>query len=218
MFQKSFLFRFRIPCLHRETLWSQEGGTLDDACLLPSFRSLDDESIQPSKQEPVKFFAAWNPQGLAFSLRVSGKTRKPRFFPNNIEESDHFQICLDTRNVKDVHRATRFCHLLAFCPAAGQENQHHAAVQWLPIHRAKEHPNPIDIPSIKTRTELFKNGYQLDIFLPGKVLTGFHPQEYPQLGFHYALTDQEIGDHFFLVKPPLPHGQDPSVWGTLDLV
>jgi hypothetical protein len=208
MFSKSFLYRFRFPCKYAAV-----GTVLDGAFQLPKVNELEDSDVRSNL--PYDFLIGWNDTGLLFSLIVTSKKRSLWCRSTQPEESDGIQICLDTRNIKDIHRASRFCHRLVFMPIGNGREQSQPSAVWLPIHRAKEHPNTIDLSRIKMQSTVSASEYRLDVFLPGKILTGFDPVEYPNLGFHFVVQDQEHGNSYFLAAPPLPHDQDPSLWGTL---
>jgi hypothetical protein len=209
MMSKSFLYRFRFPCQYAVA----DTIALDESYQLPTIGRLEDSDLQ--SKSFFDFRIGWNETGLLVSLLVSEKKQSLWCRPTQPDESDGIQICLDTRDIKDIHRASRFCHRLLFMPLGSGREQSHPSVVWLPIHRAKEHPNPIDMSQIMMRSTVSTAGYRLNVFLPGKVLTGFDPIEYPHLGFHFAVMDKEHGNSYFLVAPPLPHDQDPSLWGTL---
>lgn len=216
---KRFLFQFRFPCHSVEKLWSTKGAGLEESHRVPDLSSLEIEELPPEALKPAyELRAGWNERGLAFSISVFGKKRYPWCRSVHPEESDGLQICLDTRDVKDVHRATRFCHRLVFLPMRDGSGKADPCVIWLPIHRAKGHPNPIDLNKIALVSRITTDGYELDMMIPREVLTGFDPREYPSLGFHFVLVDREIGNRYFLTSPPLPHDQDPSLWGALELV
>jgi hypothetical protein len=212
MFSKSFLYRFRFPCEYAVA------GTvdLDEIYRLPNLNRLEGNDLQG--RLPYDFRIGWNETGLIFSLIVTGKKQSLWCRSTQPDESDGIQICLDTRDIKDIHRATRFCHRLLFMPVGSGCDQSQPSAVWLPIHRAKEHPNAIDLLQIRMQSIIAVDGYRLNVFLPGKILTGFEPAEYSNLGFHFTLTDRECGNSYFLVAPPLPHDQDPSLWGTLDMI
>jgi len=211
MFSKSLLYRFRFPCAYVAV------GTpvLDETYQLPNINQMEDADQRDKLS--YDFRMGWNETGLFFSLTVFGKQQSLWCRTSQPDESDGVQICLDTRDIKDIHRASRFCHRLLFMPIGGGRDQAHPVSFWLPIHRAKEHPNSIDLSQIKMQSHVTPDGYCLHVFLPGKILTGFDPTEYPNLGFHFAIMDREGGNSYFLVSPPLPHDQDPSLWGTLTL-
>jgi hypothetical protein len=211
MFSRSFLYRFRFPCGYA----AAGTDSLDETYQLPNMSLLEDSTGQ--RKLPSDFRIGWNETGLRFSLIVSEKKQSLWCRSTQPDESDGIQICLDTRDIKDIHRASRFCHRLLFMPVGSGRDQSQPSAAWLPIHRAKEHPNSIDLSQIKMQSKVSAEGYRLDVFLPGRILTGFNPIEYPNLGFHFVVRDREYGDSYFLVAPPLPHDQDPSLWGTLSM-
>ncbi len=214
---KSFFFQFEMSCLYLPKLGGAGGPPdLDENYRLPSFAELEKSGPKIEDSPPVDFRIGWNEKGLALSIAVSGKKQQPWCRLAQPEESDGVQICLDTRDVRNVHRATRFCHRFVFLPLGGGTDGREPVVFWFPIHRAKAHPNAVETERIKIRGRLLKEGYQLDVVLPEDVLTGYEPAEFPRLGFHYAVLDREIGNHYLLVGPPFPHDNDPSLWGTLD--
>lgn len=213
MFSSPFLFRFRFLCRRIEKLPSVSGAGLNE-----SYRLHLPSPSDGNEYSPLDFRLAWNTDGIALSLFVSGKSRRPWCRVVNPEESDGIQICLDTRDMKDGHRATRFCHRLAFLPSGSGPSQSQPQVFWLPIHRAKAHPNPIVTEQIKLRGSIFENGYQIHAVIPADVLTGYDPAEHSLLGFHFAWLDQELGNRYFLAAPPFPHDQDPSLWASLELI
>ncbi|MDR1963445.1 MAG: hypothetical protein LBQ50_06675 [Planctomycetaceae bacterium] len=222
MFYKRFLFRFRFPCKHILKAWTGKGCDLDETYRLPNLAELETDSSRENFRTenttpPFELRVGWNNSGFAFSLLVFNKKQRPWCRAIHPEESDGIQICLDTRDVKDIHRATRFCHRLIFLPTGNGHSQTAPGVFWLPIHRAKDHPNPIDLEKIKLHNSIGVNGYRLDVWIPSEVLTGYDPKEHPNLGFHFALIDRELGNRFFLIEPPFPHDQDPSLWATLEL-
>jgi hypothetical protein len=207
-----FLFRFSLPCRYRENLWSAKGTGLTDDFRLASFEELENLPAQ------IEVRAAWNDGGLAFWVSVTGKKQAPWCRSSKPEDSDGFQVWIDTRDVHDVHRANRFCHQFLFLPVGGGRNLDESAAFLLPINRAKELPQPLKPGAVKTRSEKKKDGYLLEIFLPGDALTGFEPGEHPRLGFNYALLDRELGEHTLTVGSPMPYDEDPSLWATLELV
>ena len=213
MFSKPFLYRFRFPCEYVSSEHAGGGAVLDETHRLPNVGQLEYAGLRGKLL--YDFRVGWNESGLFFSLTVAGKTQSLWCRTTQPDESDGLQICLDTRDIKDIHRASRFCHRLLFMPIGGGREQSHPAAFWLPIHRAREHPSSIDLSQIKMQSQVSVDGYRLNMFLPGKILTGFDPMEYPNLGFHFVVMDREYGNSYFLVAPPLPHDQDPSLWGTL---
>ena len=212
---RRFFFQFAFECLYLPKLWMpglKEG--LDGGYRIPAF----DELEQMKSKSPVDCRIGWNEKGLSLSIAVLGKKRVPWCRLTHPEESDGVQICLDTRDVRNVHRATRFCHRFAFLPFGQGNGGKEPVVFWFPIHRAKGHPNPISPESIPIRSTVLEDGYRIDLTLPGSVLTGYEPLEHSRLGFHYYVVDQELGNCGFLADLPFPHDNDPSLWGVMECV
>jgi len=209
---KRFLFRFSIPCRHREKLWGPRGCELDAAYRLAGFAALE------NRKEPAELRAAWNASGLGFTLIVEGKKQAPWCRDSRMEDSDSLQLWIDTRNVHNVHRAGRFCHRFVSMPTGAGRNLDQPVAELLPIHRAKEHPKPIPERLLRVASRVSRTGYALDIFLPAESLTGYDPAEHPRLGFFYAVSDRELGEQTLGVGSPMPYQDDPSLWATLELV
>jgi hypothetical protein len=205
---KRFLFHFALPCGYREPLWTDK--PLEEQFRLASLAELENQT------SPIEARAAWSDEGLAFWFRVTGKRQAPWCRANRPDESDGVQLWIDTRDVHNVHRASRFCHRFVLSPCGGPDNR--AVAQWLPINRAREHPRAIKADQVHVRGKLFKDGYLVECFLAAGALTGFDPQEHPRLGFTFALTDRELGEHTLAVGSPMPYQEDPSFWATLELI
>ena len=208
----TFLFRFAVPCRRSEAVWSARGVDLDERYVLPSFGELDGRPVFADLR------AAWHEQGLTFVLRVAGKRQPPWCRASRIEDSDGLQVWLDTRDTHNIHRASRFCHRFAFLPAGGGRRDEEPVAQWLMINRAREHPKPVPDKTLLVRSEKRRDGYLLQAHIAAAALTGFDPAEHPRLGFSYAVLDRELGWQTFSVGPEFPFAEDPSLWGTLELV
>ena len=209
---KRFLFRFSTPCLYRENLWTAKGAGLDAKHRLVSFAELEGLPI------PADVRAAWSESGLAISVEVRGKKQAPWCRATRPEDSDGLHVWIDTRDVHNVHRATRFCHRFLFMPTGGGRGADQPVAQWLPIHRARAQPQAIKPGSLKVQRKRHTDGYLLEAFLSADALTGFDPVEHPRLGFTYAVVDRELGSQTFSVGSPMPYEEDPSLWATLELV
>jgi hypothetical protein len=207
----TFLFRYAVPCLRRETLWTAKGTELGEEFRLPSLAELDGNRAYADVR------TAWSDAGLAFSLRVEGKRQQAWCRENRLEDSDGFHVWLDTRDTHNIHRAGRFCHHFVFLPSGGGSRQEEAVAEPLLINRARENPRPVRPGMLKARSEKRVNGYLLEAFVPTAALTGFEPAEHPRLGFFYAVADRELGPQTFSIGREFPFEEDPSVWGTLEL-
>jgi len=212
MLPKRVLFRLAAPCFYRQELWTAEGAALEPRYRLPHFAELE------GQQGGAEVRAAWSEQGLTFSFFVAGKKQPPWCRTSRPDDSDGVQLWIDTRDVHNVHRASRFCHRFLFLPIGGGSRLDKPWGQWLPIHRAREQPGAIPPAQVKARSELTADGYLLEMFLGAGALTGFDPAEHPRLGFQYAVTDRELGEQTFAAGSPMPYQEDPSLWATLELV
>jgi hypothetical protein len=209
---KRFLFRFSMPCRFRDPLWTPKGELLDDSFRLTSFAELE----QRGGNADVR--AAWSEAGIAFTVVVGGKRQPPWCRDSRVEDSDGVQFWIDTRDVHDVHRASRFCHRFFFLPTGGGQRLDQPVGVWMPIHRAKDDPRQIKPGMLKARSEVLRGGYRLDVLLPAEALTGYDPHEHPRLGFTYAVIDRELGEQTLGPGTPMPYQEDPSLWSTLELV
>ncbi|MGW8257572.1 MAG: hypothetical protein ACWGMZ_08815 [Thermoguttaceae bacterium] len=206
------MFRFSLPCLFRESIWSAKGAGLEERFALPSLGELE------GRKEFAQVRAAWNQTGLAFSVRVQGKSQAIWRRESKPEDSDGVQIWIDTRDVHNVHRAGRFCHRFLFLPIGAGSRANEPTAFFPAINRAKEHPRPIPRETLKVVGKKQTGGYVLDAFISGEALTGFDPQEHPRVGFTYAVVDRELGEQTLCVGSPMPYQEDPSLWATLELV
>ena len=205
-----FAFRFAVPCAHRSPLWSEK--PLDPKYRLVSLAELE------GLKSPSEVRAAWSEEGLVFTAIVQGKQQPPWCRSTRSDDSDGVQFWIDTRDVHNVHRASRFCHRFLVMPTGAGGRLDQPVALWLPINRAREQPRAIAPGEIKVRSGKRPDGYWIDLLLPASALTGFDPAEHPRLGFNYAIIDRELGEQTLSVGSPMPYQEDPSLWPTLELV
>ncbi len=207
-----FLFRFAVPCLRREPIWSANGVELGEEYRLPALGELEGRKTFGDVR------AAWSHDGLAFEVRVSGKTHPVWCRDNRLEDSDGLQVWIDTRDTHNIHRASRFCHRFAFLPAGTGRQFAEPVADQVIIDRARENAKPVRPGQLGIRAEQCADGYRLAAFLPASALTGYQPDDHPRLGFTYWLFDREFGEQAFSSSSEFPFVADPSLWGTLELV
>jgi len=208
----TMLFRFAAPCFYAPELWSASGVKLEEKHKLPCFAELE------GKRPFADVRMAWSERGLAMTVQVHGKEQPPWCRDSKIEDSDGVQFWIDTRNTQNIHRAGRFCHRFAFLPAGAGRRLDEPVAALLAINRAKESPREIEPRQLRVHCEQKSDGYLLAMHIPVEALTGFHPTDQPALGFTYAVIDRELGWQTFSVGQELPFVEDPSLWGTLELV
>lgn len=213
---QAFWFRWTFACPRVDGIprKSEVGRLLDlpESCKLPAAKRLEGET--PWSDVRV----AWNPGGLAIQAEVTGKVAPISYDPYVADNSDELQVWIDTRDTRDVHRATRFCHRFR---AAMRSDRGGKALDVLldqsPIHRALADA-PLSPPgSIQTRVEKMRSGWRVEMFLAAEALNGFDPETNRRLGFFYQVTDPDRGAEFLGVGRDFPVGEDPSLWATLEL-
>lgn len=207
----NFLFRYSVPIRYCASLAKPSEVPWTDEHLLPCFRVLE------GRRTFAKVYAAWHETALALSVEVTGKTQPIWCRDSRIEDSDGFQIWIDTRDTHNIHRASRFCHRFAILPAGGGQKLDMPVALALAIQRARESPRPAPVGSIRLARRSVPSGYRLDAVITASALTGFDPAEHPRLGFTYAVIDRELGWQTFQLGPEYPVFEDPSLWGTLEL-
>jgi len=205
-------FRYSVP-ISRRPAKLRVDGTLSEwgeEMLLPDLGSMEG---QPSF---ARVRLAWDEQGLYVGMNVGGKTSvtSHRQHPQN---ADALFVWVDTRDVRDVHRASRFCHHFIAVPRVGGGGRKRAAAWQVPIRRAREQ-SPVCSPTeLKVASKVRKDGYGLELALAGGVLNGFDPGECSRLGFTYLVTDHEHGRQTWSVPGRMPFQVDPSTWATVEL-
>jgi hypothetical protein len=208
----TMLFRFAAPCLYSEAAWTAKGCALAEKYRLPCFAELE------GRPNFADVRLAWSEKGLVLNVQVRGKQQPVWCRDSRIEDSDGVQVWIDTRNTQNIHRAGRFCHRFALLPIGAGRRLDEPVAALLAINRAKESPREIDHGALSIKSTQHRGGYALEAFLPATALTGYSPADQPALGFSYAVIDRELGWQTFSVGQELPFAEDPSLWGTLDLL
>lgn len=215
----AFLFRYSSPCRRVTGKTLDAAGKLGPEHRVPSFGSLDrpGDLERPGGRGFADLRVAWNDEGLYVSLQVTGKRQPLWCRSSRIEDSDGLQLWIDTRDTHNVHRASRFCHRIAFLAGGAGRRLDEPGAALLAINRARESPRPIPDGAIKVASQINTDGYRLHAQIPGQTLTGFDPSEHPKLGFYYVVIDRELGWQTYSLGPEFPVFEDPSLWGTLEL-
>ena len=207
----SFLFhyQFRVPQQTKLPKSGQALLNLPAECRIPVPSELDDR----------KAFAdvrlGWNRAGLGLSLTTRGR-KKP--VVDDPPEANRLEVLIDTRDTRNVHRATRFCRRFVFTWSDGGDDPV-ANVAIEPISHAREVADGGDVSLALTRLKPQADGYLLEVWLPEEVLPGYDIEASRKIGFYYTLSDAELGEQTLHVSgPEFPVGHDPSLWCTLELV
>lgn len=212
---QAFWFRLAVPCLRVDDVprTTAKGPLLDldAACALPETAPLD------GKPTWAEVRVAWNSHGLAVQVEARGPTALGAR-ADRPEGMDGVNVWVDTRDTRNVSRATRFCHRFsARLSAKGPRSVLAVEVAQRPIARAVADA-PLCRPELlAARAERTRAGWRLELFLPVEALNGFDPETNRRLGFAYQVTDPDREDQFLGVGREFPVGENPSLWSTLEL-
>jgi hypothetical protein len=219
---QAFWFRLAVPCRRIDGLPQRVAGgrsrerwlDLPASCRLPTTAPLDGIAAWADVR------VAWNPSGLAIVVEAnaSAATRSQRDRPDGM---DGVQLWIDTRDTRDVSRATRFCHRFSARLgglAAGPRSPLSLELTQRPIARAIADA-PIGRPDhLEGRAERLKSGWRVELFLHAEGLHGFDPETNRRLGFAYQVSEVDREDQFLGVGRDFPIGENPSLWSTLELL
>jgi hypothetical protein len=213
---QAFWFRFAVRAPYVEgiprTAKSRGLLNLPASCILPDLSRLEGQDTWAEVR------AAWNPGGLGFMVLAEGVSEAQLA----LDHPDGFasvQFWVDTRDTRDVKRATRFCHrFVAQIKPTGSTGNLAVEVTQKPIARALADA-PLCLPEVlSSRVELKRSKWVLELFLPASALHGFDPELNRRLGFAYQVSDRIREDQYLGVGPAFPVGENPSLWATLELV
>ncbi len=208
-----FLFRYSFPVLRRDELPKKGRALLD----LPPACALAAPSVLTGVREFADLRVAWNPRGLGIAAHVRNGGREPDGDSSRADESDGLQVWIDTRNTQSVHRATRFCAWLCLLPSGFGPDRDQPGCVPLPIARAREDAAVPNARSVRVAASMTGEGYRLEAWIPGEILTGWDPESNPRLGFYSLVRDEVYGEQPLTVDREFPYAADPSLWCTLDL-
>jgi hypothetical protein len=203
-------FQVAFPCLFRADAPKVDGklGDWDDTFLVPDLGGLD------GKEAFANVYMAWNDGGLYFALDAKGKA-KCAVDERRPLRGDGFQVWIDTRDVRNAHRGSRYCHHFCFWPQADDVA---AGGRQFRLRRARAQARLQDAGRFSVASHAHKKGYGMEVHIPADALTGFDPGENTRLGFSYVLKDKTLGRQFWTADETLPVSYDPSLWGTAELV
>ncbi len=207
--EPAWMFDFAVPLRHARIpadAMATGKWELDSSYTLPNFGM-----VLPSKSI-AQMRVGWNEIGLFAQLEAS-KADQP--LKRTTRPALHF--FLDTRSSFGVHRATSYCHYFN-CSFEHPHQEVETPVEvighaeLLPIHMAKETPGVIHPKDLFVRATVRPRSYTLRFAVPGKVLNGYSPIEFPEVGINYLIWDESIGMQSMLRSHATGHLNDPSLW------
>lgn len=211
---QAFWFRIAASCPRVEGIPRREAKRLVElppTCILPQGSRLEGRS--PWAEVRV----GWNPGGLGVVVQAEG-LGDPKMSADRPENFADVSLWIDTRDTRDVARATRFCHRFSAAIRLQRPGKNLIPeVSQKPIARAIADPPMARAGQIESRAELSRDGWTLEIFLPAAVLNGFDPETNRRLGFAYQVSDHIREDQFLGVGRDFPIGENPGLWSTIEL-
>ena len=211
---QSSWFRVALSCPKVGDIPRAKGRLLDlpESCALPDLGELGG---QPSW---ARVLVGYNASGLGITFEVLDKAGPISPEPDRSSGVDGVQAWIDTRDTRNVHRATRFCHRFSATLLPGKNRSLGVDVAQKPIARAVADSPSSNSGLVQARAERTLSGWRLELFVPSEALHGFDPETNRRLGFYYQVTDPDRGDRFLGVGREFPIGEDPSLWATLSLI
>lgn len=203
-------FRFEFPLHHLPQAPPIDGrmGKWTARYMLPPLVELE------GRPAFADVYAGWNEDGLVFAFDVPNRRGPLRCDPVNWWKGDGLRLCIDTRDARDVKRATRFCHFFYLLPLGGGADGKQPLVGFHRMSRAKEPPPSVDLRRIRLGRQLDRHGYALEAAIPGACLHGWDPAEHPRIGLFYKVKDTCHGAQHLTVDDELGWNVDPSTWAT----
>jgi hypothetical protein len=212
---QTFWFRFALACRKFEGMprMNGDGGllALPEATALPDLHQLDG---QPSW---AQVRVGWNSRGLGISVIAEGVS-PIQFDKNRPEGFALAQFWVDTRDTRNVSRATRFCHrFVASLVPAKSRREVTVKFEQKPIARAISDAPLCRADVLSASAQISQTGWLLEVFLPAEALHGYDPETSCRLGFAVQVADYVREDQFLGVGREFPVGENPSLWSTLEL-
>ncbi len=212
---QAFWFRAAVSCPRVAGVprLDDSGPLLDlpRTCLVPDLEALE------GREPWARVRIGWNPEGLGIAIEADGLGLNAKS-PNRPEGFATVSVWIDTRDTRNVARATRHCHgFHARLTLSRDRKALDADVEQRRIPRATADAPIADPSLLRHRAELLKKGWRLELFLPADALNGYDPDVNRRLGFAYQISDAERDDQFLGVGRDFPVADNPGLWSTLEL-
>jgi hypothetical protein len=208
----SLLVRVRLKAHALNRTFSDRPEALPDEAILPC---LSAELAGQAKFAQVRL--AVGKDALFLQADVQGKQKLPWCRESRMEDSDGLHVWIDTRNSREIHRATKYCSRFGFSPMGRGPKADLPFVGWAPINRARENPSPPPDDQMAIRARITEGRYRLVAALHFDALAGLDLADFPTVGFYFAVADRELGWQSLALQPDLPVMDNPSLWAQLKL-
>jgi hypothetical protein len=211
----SFWFRLALQAPFVERIVSPSGTVeLPESCALPPFGKLEGEETASLSRVSV----GWNETGIGLLVEFSGKPKS--FVASRANVRDFVDVCIDTRDTREIHRASRFCQrFTALIVREGRKSDLEVTLTPEAISRALADPPKADLSKAVRHAEIQNQGWRLGLFFPGSCLHGFAPETNRRLGLMVRVMDPQRGmEYLGVAQPGFAMLDDPSLWATLELI
>jgi hypothetical protein len=182
-------------------------------------RHLAPSLVELEGGEPIAdVWWGWREEGFFAAFDVPNRGARPKCDTKHWYKHDGLRLCIDTRDARDLKRATRFCHFFYILPLGGGSDGKRPVVGLHRMSRAKEPTPEVDVAKIKVAAHVERSGYVVEVGIPAACLHGWNPAEHPRIGLFYKVKDNRLGDQHLTVDDELGWNTDPSTWATGVLV
>ena len=208
----SSLFQFQLPvrCLEKTPSATAFRLSGEMSVFVPS-------ALQ-SGSAPFELRIGWHEDGLAISVRVTGKRISPAGTSRDWKSSDHLRLSVDTRHTVNVRRATEYCSAVLVLPV-DDDNGGEPLLTFTDIGQQRTQKHDRISRRCFAKTELQKDGYWVDLWIPAGQLPGFADiAGIGVIGFYVVVNDTELGELPLSVGDDFPIAHDPATWLQLQLV
>lgn len=209
-----FLIKLARKCLNHPKVPFTNGDALLDLSKDYIFTNLCHMDGQESFAE---IRICWNSNGIGLQASVNGKKQATEGDHTRPRSSDGITLWIDTRDSRNSHRATRYCHQFHFLASGGGPDKEDPCFVQSKIHRALQDAPLCNSNEIMFRCKNEPGGYLIESFLPSQVLTGYDPDNCPRLGICIQVHDRELGNQIYDSTLEFPFSEDPSLWSQLIL-
>lgn len=213
-FPRRALFQFELPIHHiaRPPRVDGDISKWNRKYLVPPLVELEDEPAV------ADVYWAWHADGFYAAFDVPNRNGRLQCDAKEWWKHDGLRLCLDTRDARDIRRATRFCHFFYLLPTGGGKDGKRPVVGTHRMSRAKEPPPDVDVSLVKIAAHVERQRYSVEVAIPAACLSGWDPVEHARIGVFYKVKDTHLGSQHLTADDELGWNVDPSTWATGVLV
>ena len=208
-----------LPHLDRPIVLNGELSDWPENFRLSALRRSATVGIDRSEVRSPNVYMAWREDGLYIAAEVFDQ------YIDSVEPTgrwwtrDNIEFWVSTRPVATEQMAYNpFCHQFFFVPSARPTDGRGSSVnQWhRPGDAISQHLIPH--PLIRHSSRVLPGRYVVEIFVPGKSLNGWDPENYPQMSFNMHIRNFHTSVDYFWSAPKETYTQmRPNTWGTIVL-